>query len=104
MIKKAAKILKKYEMEVPAILILGSVKPLAYLGGQLGRFFLAPLLPFIGKREDSLIQTFEKSDNIEKLIKMLEEIKKEEKAGKKVDEDAPEEEARKSWWKRFFPF
>ena len=86
------------------MLFLGTIKPLVSLGGQLGRYFLGPLLPFIGEREDAFIQTFEKRENVERLIKMLEESKKEEKAGKKVEGEASEEEARKSWWRRLFSF
>lgn len=103
-VKKTVRILEKYGMEVPAILILGSVKPLVYLGGQLGRYFLGPLLPFVGEREDALIQTFEKRDNIEKIIKMLEESKKIEKERKKAEKEASrKEESGESWWRRIFP-
>lgn len=103
-IKKTVKILEKYGMEVPAILFLGTIKPLAYLGGQLGRYFLGPLLPFMGEREEAFIQTFEQHGNIEKLIKMLEEGKKEEKTRKDEKEKGSGEETHKSWWKRLFSF
>lgn len=103
LIKTTVKFLEKYGMEVPAILFLESIKPLVSLGGQLGRYFLGPILPFIGEREDAFIQTFEKHENIEKLIKMLEESKKEEKAVT-VEREASEEEGRKSLWRRLFPF
>ncbi len=103
LINKTAEIILKYDMDVPAILFLGTFKPLVSLGGQLGRYFLGPLLPFITEREDAFIQTFEKRENIEKLIKILEESRKEEEARKKA-EKASEEEVGKSGWRRFLPF
>lgn len=103
MIEKTAEIILKYEMDVPAILFLGSFKPLVSLGGQLGRFFLGPLLPFMGEREDAFIQTFEKRENIEKLIDILEEAKKKEEERRKAEKEA-KGKIRKSGWRRFLPF
>jgi len=100
LIKKAALIVKKFGMELPSIIMLKTFKFSVPVGGQLGRFFLGPLIPFIGASEDALIQTFEKPHNIQRLIDILEdedfEIIEEENEGD------IKEENKKSWWKRLF--
>ena len=72
LINRTAEAILKHEMDAAAILVLQSFKPLVSFGGQVGRFFLGPFLPFMGEREDALIQTFEKRENVEKLIRILE--------------------------------
>lgn len=49
MINMIAEGVHKYGMDLPAILMLESFKPLAYIGGVMGRFFLSPFLPFFGE-------------------------------------------------------
>jgi len=98
MIKKAAEWISKYDMELAVKLFLGGVKPFSYLGGALGRFFLGPFIPFIGHREDTFICTFEKKENIEKLLEILDAKKREEETKKE------REEASKKGWRRFLPF
>mgnify|MGYP000524700186 CR=1 FL=1 len=73
MIKKVYEIISKYGVEDAALLLLYGFKPLAPLGGALGRFFLGPFLPLIGRREEVFISTFEQTSNIDKLIKLIEE-------------------------------
>jgi len=98
-IKKAAEIIHRYGMEVAAILMLESVKPLLYIGGQLGRFFAGPFLPLIsnelGRKGETILRVFEKKENVEKLIKLLEEMAKEKR------EERSEE---KRGLRRFLPF
>ena len=100
LIKKAALIVKKFGMELPSTIMLKTFKFTVPVGGQLGRFFLGPLIPFMGTSEDALIQTFEKTHNIQKLIDILEdedyEIIEEENEGDNKEEN------KKSWWKRQF--
>jgi len=98
MIKKAAEWVSKYEMDVAVQLILGGVKPFSYLGGALGRFFLGPFIPFIGHREDTFICTFEKKENIEKLLEILDAKRRKEETEKK-EKGTPEK-----GWRRFLPF
>lgn len=115
MIRAAAEKIHKYGMEVAAIMFLESVKPLAYIGGQMGRFFVSPFLPAfgdsIGRGGEKLITIFEKRENVEKLITLLEELAQEEE--RRVEEpEAPEEEQataegeapKKRGWRRFLPF
>jgi len=81
-IEKAAELIHKHKMEVPAIMLLESSKPVAYIGGELGRAYLAPFLPLLeqdfGIPGNKLISIFEKRENIEKLIRSIEEKVQEE--------------------------
>jgi len=114
MIMKAAEKIHKYGMDVAAILMLESVKPLAYIGGQMGRFFVSPFLPAlgetIGQEGEKFFGVFEKRDNVEKLIKLLEKMTKEEdeqkEALKKTKKAKVETEGTpsKKGWRRFLPF
>jgi len=97
-LQEAYKKITKYKMETMAILTLESIKPLSYVGGELLRAALAPIIPVLGENMSSLSEkillVFEKRDNIERLIQMLEEnldraeaerrAKKKEKARKKA--------------------
>lgn len=103
LIRQMAEMILKYDMDTAAILMLQSFKPLASFGGQVGRFFLGPLLPFMGEREDALIQTFEKRENVEKLIKILEDKRKQEDEERRAKK-ALEGDTQRSGWKRFLPF
>jgi hypothetical protein len=71
-INKVYEIIKKRGLETAALLILRGFGPFAPLGGSLGRFFLGPITPFMGHREEKIIWTLEKTENLQKLIKMLE--------------------------------
>ena len=48
-IKKIAERMHKYGMNVPAILLLETFKPLSYIGSQMGFFFISPFLPIFGE-------------------------------------------------------
>jgi len=115
MIKNAAEKIHKYGMEVAAILMLESVKPLAYIGGQMGRLFVSPFLPAfgesIGQGGEKFFRVFEKKENVEKLITLLEELAEEEEKSKKESKKRKEEQATeageappKRGWRRFLPF
>lgn len=87
-ITKAVEVVARFDMEGPAVFILEVVKPLAYVGGQFARFFLAPFLPIFGESGDNVIVTLEKESNIENMIKLIEEGKKEkQKRGKKAQQE-----------------
>lgn len=106
MINKAAEWISKYDMELAATLILDSVKHFSSLGGSLGRFFLGPFVPFIGHREDTFICTFEKKENIESLLEILEAKKIKEERKKKMEEERKKKEkgTPEKGWRRFIPF
>ncbi len=114
-IKSAAEKIHKYGMEVAAILMLESVKPLTYIGGQMGRFFVSPFLPALGEKigqsGEKFFRVFEKRENVEKLITLLEELVKEEdkakeesKKNKAAQETEAEGKAPKKSWRRYLPF
>lgn len=113
MIRKVAEQIHKYGMEVAAILMLESVKPLAYIGGQMGRFFVAPFLPAFGEKiglgGEKFLTTFEKRENVEKLIVMLEKLAEEKPKAEpeKIKEEQTKEAEgapKKRGWRRFLPF
>jgi len=122
--------IRLYGMETVAILTLESVKPMVYVGGELGRVVLAPFLPALGPQYDALgdklITIFEDRKNIEKLIQILEAMAKgeykppgkEEKPPEKAEEAAPaeaqeeaepkkddaEDGSKRKGWRRWLPF
>ncbi|MEM3055662.1 MAG: hypothetical protein QW639_00330 [Candidatus Bathyarchaeia archaeon] len=106
-IRKAADLIHRYGMDVAAILFIESIKPLTYIGGQMGRFFLSPFLPAFGERigrgGEKFFTVFEKRENVEKLLRLLEEKAKEEEKPK--EERRPEAQGeKKRGWRRFLPF
>jgi hypothetical protein len=114
-IEKAAEEIKKRGMETPAILLLQTMMPMAIIGGQMGRVFTQPFLMFLGGdysiQGEKITQAFEKSENIERLITLLED--KNFEPHKKIDNETSEKKNESSqenksnddrWWKRFWPF
>ena len=89
MIGKIAQKIHKYGLDAAAVLIIESVKPLSYVGAQMGRFFISPFLPVFGENigigGEKFLQIFEKRENVEKLIKVVEELTREEEERKKAD-------------------
>lgn len=81
-IKRVAEKISEYGMNAAAIVMLQTLKPMAYIGGQTGRFFITPLLYGLGDRislgAEKLFMVFERRENLEKLIRMLEEKAEEE--------------------------
>ena len=118
MIGKIAQKIHKNGLDVVAVLTMESIKPLSYVGAQMGRFLVLPFISILGENigvsGEKLIQIFEKRENMEKLIKAVEELtreeerrKKAEKAKKRKEKIAETEtgEAPKSkGWSRFLPF
>jgi len=118
MILKIAATIHKYGLDVAAILMIESVKPLSFIGAQMGRFFVSPFLPALGEdvgiSGEKFLQIFEKHENVEKLIKAIEELTREEEEQKKAEKAKKLEEKRakieageapeKKGWRRFLPF
>jgi len=104
-ITRVADKINEYGMNAAAIIMLQTFKPMAYISGQTGRFFISPLLYGLGDKislgSEKLFIVFENRDNIEKLIKMLEqkaeeeEIKKREEAEKRDKQRAVGEPLRR---------
>jgi hypothetical protein len=130
MIKSLAEIIHKYGMETIAILSLESLKPLVWVGGELGRAFITPFVPIIsetwGQKTEKFFRIFEKRDNIDKLLNLVEKLAqgeedKKPKEGKEEGSPAqaekqaeepivepkveqPDEDKRREGWRRFLPF
>jgi ABC-type Zn2+ transport system substrate-binding protein/surface adhesin len=124
-IEKVAQKIHEYEMETAAILLLESSKPLVWVGGEMGRFFITPFVPIVsdkwGVTSEKFFLVFEKRENIEKLLKRLEELaqqdedakrkeKEERKAAEKAKRDAEAAAAgeksteEKKGWRKRLPF
>jgi hypothetical protein len=95
-IQETYKKITEYKMETIAILVLESIKPWSYVGGELLRVALAPLMPALGESlgltTEKMMQVFEDRKNLEKLILILEENLKKEEVNRKL---AREKEKRK---------
>ena len=113
LIKKIAHKIHIYGLDMAAILMIESVKPLSYIGAQMGRVFISPFLPVLGENieisGEKLFQIFEKRENVEKLIKAVEELTREEEEKKKaekpqklekksVETETGEAPNKKGWW------
>jgi len=65
-------------VETAAILFLETSRPLAYIGGKMSRVFVWPFLPVFGEEADlygqRFIEVFQKRRNVDRLIKMIEEL------------------------------
>lgn len=106
-IRKAADLIHRFGMDVAAILFIESMKPLTYIGGQMGRFFLSPFLPAFGERigrgGEKFFTVFEKRENVEKLLRLLEEKAKEEDREREERRSEIRGEQRRGW-RRLLPF
>lgn len=92
-------------MDLVAILILESMKPLASVGGQFARYVVAPFIPFIGDRSMPYFATFQNKENVEKLLKEIEELSRKDEEEKKQQREAKKKEgSRKEGWRRYLPF
>jgi hypothetical protein len=112
MIKKVAQMIHKYGLDVPAILMIETFKPLSFVGANLGRFFVSPFLPTFGNnlgvRGEKFFEIFEKRENVEKLIKAVEDLTEEAKRKEEAEKikrrsAGTEEKENKKWWQRFLP-
>lgn len=107
-IRKIAERVHGYGMDVPAILFLESVKPLSYIGSQMGRMFVSPFLPIFGDdislAGDKLLQVFENRESVEEILSHLEELTNEENQNTMEEKENEELGPRKEGWRRFLPF
>jgi hypothetical protein len=99
-IQDTAKKIAEYQMETIAILTLESLKPWSFVGGELTRAALAPLMPALGHdlglTSEKLLQVFEDRKNIEHLIQILESnVKKQEADRKQKQKEAKQKKLEK---------
>ncbi len=96
LIEQVARKIHEYGMEAAAILLLESSKPLVWIGGEMGRFFISPFIPILsedwGVKSEKFFLIFEKRENVDKLLKRCEELAHEEDE-KKAEEKAKKESA-----------
>lgn len=118
MIGKIAQKIHASRLDMVAILMIESVKPLSYIGTQMGRLFVSPFLPVLGENVgisgEKFLQIFEKRDNVEKLIKAVEALAKEDEEKKKTEKakklkrksarTETGELPKNKGWRRFIPF
>lgn len=90
-IEKTAERIVKYDLVAPAILFFESIKPIAPIGGRLGGAAFAWLIPILGHGVDDYFVVFRERDNVEKLLRLIEEKDKEKR-------DAKKETHKKKWW------
>ena len=87
-IQETYKKITEYKMETIAILVLESIKPWSYVGGELLRVAFAPLMPALGESlgltTEKMMQVFEDRKNLEKLILILEESLKKEEVNRRL--------------------
>jgi len=57
-------------------LVLYTMKPLIFIGGELARFFLAPFLGLLDEKGYEILDTFEKKENVDILLSRIEELSK----------------------------
>ena len=77
LIEKVARTIVDREMEFFAIMLLETIKPIAWISGELGHFYLAAFLPLLDDKGYDFIDTFEQRNNIEVLIKRVKQLVKE---------------------------
>lgn len=71
-VETAYNFIKEKKLDAAALLTLRALGLLAPFMGAMGRFFLGPVTPLMGHREEKWIWTLEKTENVNKLITMLE--------------------------------
>jgi hypothetical protein len=101
MITNVAETIYKYDMDLVAILILESIKPLASVGGQLTRFMVAPFIPFIGDKSMPYLATFQNKENVERLIRILEDKGQEDQ---RKAAEARKKKKQGGGWRRYVPW
>jgi len=102
-IEKIAKVVVDRELDFPAILLLGGIRPLAPIGGPMLRIFLSPWTSFLGDLSYEYISVLEDPDNMKKLIDKINEVIEEKKEEEKKKKEKKKIE-RKKKKKEFYPF
>ena len=78
LVEKIAKKVVEIGMEAPVVLALESVRPLSFIGSQLGRAMIAPWFGIFGwgamMKADNYMEVFEDKENVKKLVRRIEEL------------------------------
>jgi hypothetical protein len=77
----------KRGLEAAAVMFLESIKPISFIGSQFSMVLVAPYLSIFGDMGIDYIKFFEKRENVERLLKRLEDeikVRDEDKQKAKV--------------------
>lgn len=111
--RKIAEKIHNRRFDEVAIMFLETMRPLSTIGSQLARFAIWPFMPLIGDKYSSMSEefliVFEKKENVEKVIVLLEEMMKEDREASRekkqqTDSEETDETGEKKGWRRFLPF
>ena len=83
LIENVAQRIVEREMEFFAIFMLETSKPIVWIAGELGHFFLASFLPLLDDFGYDFIDTFEQRSNVDLLIRRVKQLVKEKGREKK---------------------
>jgi len=85
LIDKAAEVIRKRKLELPAMLFFESHKPLAFVGANTAVTFAPFLVPFLGfDNVNNYSRLFSKRENIEELLNRLDQKEGDGKEGSEV--------------------
>ena len=93
-------------LDMYAVFMIETIKPLSFIGANMGRAMFAPFVPALsntaGITTKKFFQVLEKRGNADKLIKAIDKLTKEEKERKKLEKakKTDGEEPNKKWWQR----
>jgi hypothetical protein len=74
MIDKFAQWIVDSELEAPSLTILHMIRPLARIGGDLAYFYLGAFIPLLDNYGYDFLDTFEKKENVELLMKKVDRL------------------------------
>jgi len=103
-IEKIAKKVVVKEMDFPALIFLGALRPVAYIGGQMTRFFLAGVAPLLGNMRYEYISVLEQPDNVKKIMRRIDELREEKAERKKLEREERKEnppDKKRKWYHIF---
>ncbi len=110
LINMVAQKIQETGLDTFATIMIESLKPLTFVGANMGRVFISPLLFVFGDKTgvigEKLFQVLENQDNVENLLLAIEKLSKEEEERKKTEKakKRDEEEKPKTGWRRFISF
>lgn len=115
MIKRAAELIQTYDMDLVAIMMLETARPLVFVGGTLGRAFSSPFFMMLGDKladeGNKFFATFDKRENVDKLITLIKKMEQEKKEAReakrtkqKKERAKNKEPSNKKGWRKYLPF
>ncbi len=107
-INMVAQKIQEQGLEMYATFMIESVKPLSFIGANMGRAFFAPIMPALNNNTailgENFLQVLEKRENADKLLKAIDKLTKEAEEKKRIEtaKNADGKTPTKKWWQRFF--